>query len=127
MTVEEAIVEFEKQLHSAVVVLASGFGTHPGENDRIYRKRKAMAEIALSALRAQQGAKWISVKDRLPELIPCTAGTAYSEAVIVWTSGRKAMIAVYDGIDFMCAADYWDADGEMITHWMPLPEPPKEG
>ncbi len=54
MTTEEVIVEFEKQLHSAVVVLASGFGTHPGENDRIYRKRKEMAEIALSALRAQQ-------------------------------------------------------------------------
>lgn len=54
MTTEEAILEFEKQLHSAVVVLDSGFGTHPGESDRIYRKRKAMAEIALSALRAQQ-------------------------------------------------------------------------
>ena len=54
MTTEEAIVEFEKQLYSAVVVLDSGFGTHPGENDRIYRKRKEMAEIALSALRAQQ-------------------------------------------------------------------------
>ncbi len=57
MTTEEAIVEFEKQLHSAVVVLDSGFGTHPGENDRIYRKRKEMAEIALSALRAQQEAE----------------------------------------------------------------------
>lgn len=70
---------------------------------------------------------WISVKDRLPDLIPCNAGTAYSEAVIVWTSGRKAMIAVYDGIDFMCAADYWEAWGETITHWMTLPKPPEEG
>lgn len=73
------------------------------------------------------GPKWISVKDRLPELIPCNAGTAYSEAVIVWTTGRKAMVAVWDGIDFLCAADYWEAWGERITHWMPLPEPPKEG
>ena len=69
--------------------------------------------------------QWISVKDRLPELIPCNAGTAYSEAVIVWTDNRKAMIAVWDGIDFLCAADYWEAWGEEITHWMPLPEPPK--
>lgn len=69
--------------------------------------------------------KWIPVTERLPELIPCNAGTAYSEAVIVWTSGRKAMIAVWDGIDFLCAADYWEAYGEDITHWMPLPEPPK--
>lgn len=70
--------------------------------------------------------EWISVKDRLPDLILCRAGSAYSDAVIVWTSGRKAMIAIYDGIDFLCAADYWDAFGEEITHWMPLPEPPNE-
>ena len=70
--------------------------------------------------------EWISVKDRLPELIPCNAGTAYSEGVIVWTDNRKAMIAVWDGIDFLCAADYWEAWGEEITHWMPLPKPPKE-
>lgn len=69
--------------------------------------------------------KWIPVYERLPELIPCNAGTAYSEAVIAWTSGKKAMVAVWDGTDFLCAEDYWEAWGEYITHWMPLPEPPK--
>ena len=69
-------------------------------------------------------AEWISVTDRLPELIPCKAGTAYSEAVLVWTSGRKAMVAIWDGIDFLCAMSFWEAWGEEITHWMPLPEPP---
>lgn len=73
------------------------------------------------------GGGWIHVSERLPDLIPCSAGTAYSEAVIVWTSGKKAMIAVWDGIDFLCAADYWEAWGENITHWMPLPTPPKAG
>ena len=69
--------------------------------------------------------EWISVKDRLPDLIPCNVGTAYSEAVIAWTSGRKAMIAVWDGIDWIAPFDYWEAWGEEITHWMPLPELPK--
>ena len=69
--------------------------------------------------------RWINVEDRLPELIPCYAGTAYSEAVVVLTSGKKAMIAIWDGVDFICAASYWDAEGEQITHWMPLPEPPE--
>ena len=69
--------------------------------------------------------QWISVEDRLPELIPCSAGTAYSEAVVVLTSGKKAMIAIWDGVDFICAADYWDAEGEQITHWMALPELPE--
>ena len=71
--------------------------------------------------------EWISVKDRLPDLISCNVGTAYSEAVIAWTSGRKAMIAVWDGIDWIAPFDYWEAWGEEITHWMPLPEPPKGG
>lgn len=69
--------------------------------------------------------EWISVDERLPDLIPCNAGTAYSEAVIAWTSGRKAMIAVWDGIDWIAPFDYWEAWGEEITHWMPLPQPPK--
>ena len=54
MTREEAIQRFEKQLHEAMVVLDSGFGTRPGECDLLYRKRKEMAEIALQALREQE-------------------------------------------------------------------------
>ena len=51
MTREEAIVLFEKQLTAAQVVLDSGFGSNPGENNFLYRRRKDMAEIALAALR----------------------------------------------------------------------------
>ena len=50
MTREEAIELFEKQLTAARVVLDSGFGSNPGENDILYRRRKEMAEIALTAL-----------------------------------------------------------------------------
>ena len=71
--------------------------------------------------------RWINVEDRYPELIPCSAGTAYSEAVVVWTSGKKLMIAIWDGVDFLCDASYWDAEGEYIPHWMPLPAPPEVG
>lgn len=78
------------------------------------------------------GRNWIPVGERKPDLIPCDAGTAYSEAVIVCTSGKKIMVAVWDGIDFLCDMDYWEAWGEQITHWvpidwlLPLPELPKE-
>lgn len=85
-----------------------------------------LAEAAeLAQLKAER--RWIPVTERLPDLIPCSAGTGYSEAVIVWTSGKKALIAIWDGIDFLFAASYWDAEGEDITHWMPLPESPEEG
>ena len=73
--------------------------------------------------------EWISVKDGLPKLIPCDAGTAYSEAVNVLTSGRKVLTAIWDGFDWICDAEFWDAEDEEITHWipvlLPLPEPPK--
>ena len=73
--------------------------------------------------------EWISVDELLPDLIPCNAGTAYSEAVNVLTSGRKVLTAIWDGTDFIADANFWDADGEEITHWtpvlLPLPQPQK--
>ena len=73
--------------------------------------------------------KWIPVTEGMPKLIPCDAGTAYSEAVNVLTSGRKVLTAIWDGFDWTCDAEFWDAEDEEITHWtpvlLPLPEPPK--
>lgn len=74
--------------------------------------------------------KWIPVSERLPDLIPCSAGTAYSEAVNVLTSGRKVLTAIWDGFDWTAEFEFWEAEGEEVTHWtpvpLPLPEPPKE-
>lgn len=73
--------------------------------------------------------KWIPVTERLPDLIPCGAGTAYSEAVNVLTTGRKVLTAIWDGTDFIADAEFWEAENEEITHWtpvlLPLPESPK--
>lgn len=73
--------------------------------------------------------KWIPVTERLPDTIPCGAGTAYSEAVNVLTDGRKVLTAIWDGTDFIADAAFWEAEGEEITHWtpvlLPLPEPPE--
>ena len=57
--------------------------------------------------------KWIPVTERLPE--------QYS-SVIVWTSERELGEAQFDGKKFEWCADEAFAD---VTHWMPLPEPPK--
>lgn len=77
----------------------------------------------------EQERRWIPVTERLPNLIPCDAGTAYSEAVNVLTSGHKVLTAIWDGFEWECDAEYWDAEDEEITHWtpvlLPLPEPPK--
>jgi len=56
--------------------------------------------------------QWISVKDRLPE--------DASDVLIAWA----------DGVSEACFCDdSWCRDGRMllwVTHWMPLPQPPKE-
>jgi hypothetical protein len=75
--------------------------------------------------------RWIPLTEKLPELIPCSAGTGYSEVVNVLTDGRKVLTAIWDGTEFIADADFWDAEGEKITHWtpvlLPLPEPSAEG
>lgn len=82
----------------------------------------------IAELEAQS--RWIPVTERLPDLIPCDAGTAYSEAVNVLTSGRKVLTAIFDGDGFITDAAFWEAEDEKATHWtpvlLPLPEPQKE-
>lgn len=70
--------------------------------------------------------RWIPCSERMPDLKPCNAGTAYSEAVNVWTTGRKIMVGIWDGNDWIAPYDFWEAWDEQITHWMPLPELPEE-
>ena len=51
--IKKAIRHFECMKNDAVVVLDSGFGTHPGESDLVYRNRKMYAELAIQALENQ--------------------------------------------------------------------------
>lgn len=127
----EAIERFEKQLTAAQVVLDSGFGTNPGENNRLYVMRKEMAAIALEALRGQELARnshdvtrsceWISVEDALPgtERVLVTNGEFVKEGYRrpdgVWKYGKEEHMR-------------WERlSCHPVTHWMPLPKPPTEG
>ena len=72
----------------------------------------AMAE---KALRTQNQVNWISVKDRLPE-----------EKVKVLVALGSNIRGKRVCIDQMVSGN-WRGLGCLVTHWMPLPEPPKEG
>lgn len=116
--VKEKLVELLNQASEILLETAGGLNDNHGNGIR-------EDNLITNGVTVQE---WISVKDGLPKLIPCDAGTAYSEAVNVLTSGRKVLTAIWDGFDWICDAEYWDAEGEEITHWTPvlLPLPAKE-
>jgi hypothetical protein len=62
--------------------------------------------------------EWISVKDRMPEddvsILICSKRKTISKATYSSSMGR------YNIAD----SDYWYNELD-VTHWMPLPEPPK--
>ena len=84
----------------------------PFENkDEVISKCIGRAKDAIR--RAIGSPQWISVKDRLPDegkyvLVWESQGFAYCDEMIcgIWNIGAN--------------------NGAIITHWMPLPEPPKE-
>ena len=77
------------------------------------------------AFEALKQARWIPCSERMPDLIPCNAGTAYSETVIVWTDERKIMAGIWNGFDWIIPTSFWEAWGAKVTHWRPI-YPPKE-
>ena len=68
----------------------------------------------------EAGPKWISVKDRLPEGECIAYSSKFGEMMM-------GFIGETDESDTSYCCDSnteWLGD---VTHWMPLPEPPKEG
>ena len=53
MTAQEAIKRLEAKRKGAVAVLDSGFGTHQGESDIVYRSRTELCDICISSLEKQ--------------------------------------------------------------------------
>lgn len=84
---------------------------------------------------------WISVKDKLPEdvlecsheyvLVHSTDGEGHlfniahrypnKEGVLTWQFDYDQNVGYWD------CGPCWEMTPEKITHWMPLPQPPKSG
>ena len=59
--------------------------------------------------------EWISVKDRLPN---------YNIEVVTRTMAGGLAINVYL-IGKSIYRDHWQVSHDYVTHWMPLPDPPR--
>ncbi len=106
-------------------------------------EQRKVAEVAIEAIRAQRDQKnggWISVKDRLPfehdsMFFKKFAGTSkWNPAMFKKSSDEVNVCGVYpDGKTFVTHSRTHDGKWDIssifqmkITHWQPLPEPPKE-
>lgn len=78
--------------------------------------------------------EWISVEDRLPDKetpIKWRERTGYNSARVLCVCRQKSgKVMVKEGYCEMWDSDYgpyWKIPGSIdsVTHWMPLPEPPK--
>ena len=78
--------------------------------DGFNRLAKDAAEMLVEDINVP--GKWISVKDRLPE--------KHGHYLVVRDNG-------YMSVDMYSRSSHWGKDVCKITHWMPLPEPPKDG
>ena len=75
--------------------------------------------------------QWVSVEERLPErngeyiVTACDEGEPYDE--IIWNDTVVVCAEYYKGCwTWEENNTEYSLDG-IVTHWMPLPEPPKEG
>lgn len=71
------------------------------------------------------GGQWISVKDKHPkhgDIVLCALfdpyDCDYEYDVLQWDDPVKVWVGRYPVSD--------DDDSGLVTHWMPLPDPPKE-
>lgn len=64
--------------------------------------------------------EWISVKDKLPELFELVL--LYIPDDAPFQTVREGFLTPYR----MWHAALYDRDYSAVTHWMPMPKPPKE-
>lgn len=120
MTREEAITYGERKkarIQEKLCRDGSSYGDYS-----IYYSEMEFTSAALSALREQENRQWVPVTERLPE----SEGTylVYTERGSVYASHFYAKKVFRD--DYV-REPQWSQRGKVkVTHWMPLPEPPKE-
>lgn len=89
--------------------------------------RDAAAQVTKLAAEAAVERDWISVEDRLPEDDGDVLAIASGYPTPNITLEDVMVVAAFCGGEGWYIGEYPDWDDPIITYWMPLPEPPKEG
>ena len=111
MTRKEAIWILDPETTGEEISKIEYYGGFRGRTAAVHAVSDACI-LAVEALREQEDRRWIPVKERFPE---------YGQEVLVYTGNiLKPIVMEYT---------FWRKDYDTwrhVTHWMPLPEPPKE-
>ena len=77
--------------------------------------------------------EWISVKDRLPECINAESNSHQVTDMVLATAAGYILFGYFDIYKYNGTWEFVSVDTDLdfdrcvtVTHWMPLPEPPKE-
>ena len=122
------MTENERMTHQRANGIKTGYWS-PNKKEELVQRLAAYEDTGLEpreiqALAAASDspdeavAGWISVKDKLPP---------YGQPVIVCRPYSKDQLKVEQGCRDL--GDWWKVYGtrtKRVTHWMPLPQPPKE-
>ena len=126
MTREE-IIEYWEQFSAEIDDL---YNTCSDAERGILEKQREVVEFTISAIReldAQEKLKpmneWISVKDRLPEV---PEGYERIQVIVRCCYGVDTAWVQRDTKKFYDIAGWLRSEVIGVTHWMPMPEPPKE-
>ena len=120
MTREEAI-KYAEAMKAKVqdrIEIHSLGNTHAPE---VYYSDFAFLSAAISALREQEERRWIPVTERLPQ-------NYISVLVYIPTAEPLPMVheAYIGGDGEWHSSIFYGIENEDVTHWMPMPKPPKE-
>ena len=124
MTREEAIRILDPETSAEALAEIEYYAGFRGKEAEI----KAVEDsciLAVAALREQEERRWIPVTERLPDS---------DDFVLVIASGIVGNITLDNAIELAAFSEVegwilemWpELEDPKVTHWMPLPEPPKE-
>ena len=124
MTREEAIRILDPETSAEALAEIDYYAGFRGKEAEI----KAVEDsciLAVAALREQEERRWIPVTERLPDS---------DDFVLVIASGIVGNITLDNAIELAAFSEVegwilemWpELEDPKVTHWMPLPEPPKE-
>lgn len=68
--------------------------------------------------------KWIPVSEQLPPIDEEVLVFAYGNEIRVWVLEKQYPYSA--DVYWECEEGYWE-EVSVVTHWMPLPEPPEDG